>query len=119
MQKVMGRALRTGGVIYVTNVITMMVSSALRGKSAWSGVNAFGSAFGIGGRRSADRFDRRATPLSLVANLGHLMAWGAAYELTLARLGRRGSVATDAADAVVGYWFDRFVMPKRLIRNAR
>lgn len=47
------------------------------------------------------------------------MAWGSAYELALARLDVPGSLATDVADAVLGYAFDRFVMPTRLIRNAR
>lgn len=61
MRAVLGRGLRTGGAIYVTNIVTMMLASALRRGSPWSGVNAFGTAFGIGGHRSADRFDRRDT----------------------------------------------------------
>jgi protease I len=113
------RGLLTGVALTAASGATMMTSSAIERGSPWAGLNAMASAVGLRRRRPRDDFDASVTPIGLALLTGGLLAWGLAYQGTLAGTRRRGGLVSGVLSGLGGYAFDQYVMPNWVIPNFR
>lgn len=117
MSSIVIRGLKTGAALAGAITTTMAVSSALKSKSPWAGLNAMATGIGVGGKKPSKEFDSTETVAGLGFLVGGMLVWGLGYEAALAAAGRRSSVVTGAMSTLAGYALDRWVLSDHLVPN--
>ncbi|HZF56676.1 MAG TPA: hypothetical protein VE093_49010 [Polyangiaceae bacterium] len=117
MSSIVIRGLKTGAALAGAITTTMAISSALKSKSPWAGLNAMATGFGVGGKKPSKEFDSTETVAGLGFLVGGMLVWGLGYEAALAAAGRRSSVVSGAMSTLVGYSLDRWVLSDHLVPN--
>lgn len=117
MSSIVIRGLKTGAALAGAITTTMAISSALKSKSPWAGLNAMATGIGVGGKKPSKEFDSTETVAGLGFVVGGMLLWGLGYEAALAAAGRRSSVVTGAMSTLAGYAFDRWVLSDHLVPN--
>ncbi len=116
MSSIVMRGLKTGAALAGAITTTMAISSALKSKSPWAGLNAMATGIGVG-KKPSKKFDSTETVAGLGFLVGGMLVWGVGYEAALAAAGRRSSVVTGAMSALCGYALDRWVLSEHLVPN--
>ncbi len=117
MSSIVIRGLKTGAALAGAITTTMAISSALKSKSPWAGLNAMATGIGVGGKKPSKKFDSTETVAGLGVLVGGMLVWGLGYEAALAAAGRRSSVVTGAMSTLCGYALDRWVLSEHLVPN--
>lgn len=114
LKRILMAGLKTGGVLSVTVILSIMASSKRDSGNGWNAVNAICHVVDGDDVSQPSGFQPRESLLGIATNSAAMVFWGVLYDGVLMLTRTKSNPATAIAGAATAYAVDYHLVPERL-----